>query len=130
MPCTRTSLGTGTKTTEARFAVLVIDMQKGILAETPDANKAVLPKINEVVTKARVAEVPVIWVQDSSYFQPGQDEYEVGEELDPRPEDIRVDNEVSRLVRRDCAWRGVRTARSSRTRGLWRAHGLLLTHHV
>lgn len=74
----------------ARFAVLVIDMQKGILAETPEANKAVLPKINEVVAKARVAGVPVIWVQDSSYFQPGQEEYEVGEELDPRPEDIRV----------------------------------------
>lgn len=78
------------ETTQARSAVIVIDMQNGVLADCTGVD-AVVPKINAVVDKARQAGVPVIWMQDSSYFQPGDQEYEVSSALTPRPEDPRID---------------------------------------
>ena len=53
----------------ARYAVLVIDMQNGVLSDCTGVD-TVVPKINAVVDKAREADIPVIWVQDSSYLQP------------------------------------------------------------
>ena len=74
----------------ARYAVLVIDMQNGVLSDCTGVD-TVVPKINAVVDKAREADIPVIWVQDSSYLQPGENEYEITPALNPQPEDRRID---------------------------------------
>ncbi|EPH40770.1 isochorismatase family protein [Streptomyces aurantiacus] len=66
-------------------AVLVIDMQNGVVAEA-HARDAVVANIAAVVDKARAADVPVVWVQHSD---------------DELPRDSESWRYVPELVRRD-----------------------------
>ena len=62
-------------------ALLVIDVQKGVVAETHQRDE-VVGNIRDVVDKARAANVPVIWVQHSSDNLPvGSEEWQYVEEL-------------------------------------------------
>lgn len=85
-------------------ALLVIDVQNGVVAGAHERD-AVIANINTLVGKARVEDVPVIWVQHSD-------------------EDLERDSEpwryVPELVRRDAEPSSTRpTATRSRT-PLWR----------
>ena len=46
-------------------ALLVIDVQNGVMAGAPNREK-VIANINQLVDRARAAEVPVVWVQHTS----------------------------------------------------------------
>ena len=62
-------------------ALLVIDVQKGVVADAHQRDE-VIGNISEVVAKARAADVPVIWVQHSSDNLPmGSDEWQYVDEL-------------------------------------------------
>lgn len=62
-------------------ALLVIDMQKGVLAQAHDVDR-VVGNINTLVDKARAEGVPVVWVQHSDEELPeGSDEWEYIPEL-------------------------------------------------
>jgi nicotinamidase-related amidase len=54
-------------------ALLVIDVQNGVMAGTP-RRESVIANINTLVARARAAGVPVIWVQDSLGGMPHDDE--------------------------------------------------------
>jgi nicotinamidase-related amidase len=56
-----------------RAALLVVDVQNGVMTGTPRRD-AVIANINALVGKARAAGVPVIWVQDSLGGMPHDDE--------------------------------------------------------
>ena len=72
-------------------AVLVIDVQNGVVAGNHDRD-SVVANINTVVGKARAAGVPVVWIQDCA--EPdrtaGSEAWEIVPELDPRPEEPNV----------------------------------------
>jgi len=72
-------------------AVLVIDVQNGVVAGNHDRD-AVVANINTVVGKARAAGVPVVWIQDCA--EPdrtaGSEAWKIVPELDPRPEEPNV----------------------------------------
>jgi nicotinamidase-related amidase len=62
-------------------AVLVIDVQNGVVAEAYERD-AVVANMSAVVEKARAAEVPVIWVQHSSeHLQEGSESWQIVPEL-------------------------------------------------
>ncbi len=62
-------------------ALLVIDVQKGVVADAHQRDE-VVGNIRDVVDKARAANVPVIWVQHSSDNLPvGSEEWQYVEEL-------------------------------------------------
>ena len=54
-------------------ALLVIDVQNGVMTGTPGRD-TVIANINALVARARAAGVPVIWVQDSLDGMPHDDE--------------------------------------------------------
>ncbi|MEU6553210.1 cysteine hydrolase family protein [Streptomyces sp. NPDC046915] len=62
-------------------ALLVIDVQNGVMAGTPRRD-AVIANINTLVDKARAKGVPVIWVQHSDeHLERGSDSWEYVAEL-------------------------------------------------
>ena len=62
-------------------ALLVIDMQKGIVGGAHEVDR-VVANINTLVDKARSEDVPVIWVQHSSdELEQGSDEWQYVPEL-------------------------------------------------
>jgi len=62
-------------------ALLVIDMQRGVVADAFDVD-AVVENINTLVGRARSASVPVIWIQHSSDELPeGSEQWEYIDEL-------------------------------------------------
>jgi nicotinamidase-related amidase len=62
-------------------ALLVIDVQKGVVADTHRRDE-VVGNIKDVVDKARAADVPVIWVQHSGDNLPvGSEEWQYVDEL-------------------------------------------------
>ncbi|WP_431277101.1 isochorismatase family protein [Leifsonia poae] len=64
-------------------AVLVIDVQNGIVAETYERD-AVVANIDSLVDKAREASVPVVWVRHSSdEIVKGSEGWEIVAELSP-----------------------------------------------
>lgn len=64
-------------------ALLVIDMQKGVLAEAHDVDR-VVGNINTLVDKARAEGVPVVWIQHSDEeLSEGSEEWEFVPELQP-----------------------------------------------
>ncbi len=68
-------------------ALVVIDMQRGVLADGHDVDH-VVGNINALIDKARTEEVPVIWVQHADEgMQQGTDEWEYIPEL------VRLDGE-------------------------------------
>ncbi|MFF4401824.1 cysteine hydrolase family protein [Streptomyces sp. NPDC001480] len=65
-------------------ALLVIDVQNGVLAGAPRRD-AVIANINTLVDKARAEDVPVIWVQHSDeHLERGSDSWEYVAELTRR----------------------------------------------
>jgi nicotinamidase-related amidase len=64
-------------------AVLVIDVQNGVVGEAYDRD-TVVANVGTVVDKARAAEVPVVWVQHSSdNLAQGSEQWEIVPELSP-----------------------------------------------
>jgi nicotinamidase-related amidase len=62
-------------------ALVVIDVQKGVVAEAHDRD-GVIANIDAVVTKARDADVPVIWVQHADdQLVEGSDDWQYVDEL-------------------------------------------------
>jgi nicotinamidase-related amidase len=65
-------------------ALLVIDMQNGVVAGTHDRD-AVVANVGRLVEKARAERVPVIWVQQSDeQLAKGSQEWRIIPELTPR----------------------------------------------
>jgi nicotinamidase-related amidase len=54
-------------------ALLIVDVQNGVVAGTPNRDK-VVANIAALVDRARAASVPVVWVQDSLDGMPHDDE--------------------------------------------------------
>ena len=64
-------------------ALLVIDVQNGVVGEAHDRD-AVVANVGTVVDKARAAEVPVVWVQHySDNLAQGSEQWEIVPELSP-----------------------------------------------
>lgn len=68
-------------------ALLVIDVQNDVVAAAHDRD-AVVARIDDLVQRARSADVPVVWVQDSladgGQSSVGTDGWRIVPELDPR----------------------------------------------
>jgi isochorismate hydrolase len=65
-----------------RTALLVVDVQSGVVAEAHDRD-AVVGRIATLVERARTAEVPVVWVQHSDEgLAEGSDPWQLVPELD------------------------------------------------
>jgi nicotinamidase-related amidase len=69
-------------------ALLIIDVQNGVVAGTPRRDE-VIANINTLIGKARAADVPVVWIQDEGEGRtPGSEAWELVPELkrlDPEP---------------------------------------------
>ena len=64
-------------------ALLVVDVQKGVVEGTPERDN-VVANINSLVEKARDQQVPVVWVQHSDEgLAKGSDEWRIVPELSP-----------------------------------------------
>ncbi len=64
-------------------ALLVIDVQNGVVGGTPRRSE-VVANVGSLVEKARREEVPVVWVQHSDeYLARGSDEWQIVPELSP-----------------------------------------------
>ena len=64
-------------------ALLVIDVQKGVVAEAYERD-AVVANVGSLVEKARQEEVPVVWVQhNDDNLARGSDEWKIVAELSP-----------------------------------------------
>jgi nicotinamidase-related amidase len=64
-------------------ALLVIDVQNGVVAETWERD-AVVANVGTLVEKARRAHVPVVWIQDAGGDrEPGSDAWQIVPELSP-----------------------------------------------
>ncbi|HZQ82429.1 MAG TPA: cysteine hydrolase family protein [Gaiellaceae bacterium] len=72
-------------------ALVVIDVQNGVVAGACERDK-VVANINDLVDKAREADVSVIWVQhrDDGGLAEGSDNWKIVPELDPREEEPLV----------------------------------------
>src|SRR6266850_8610304 len=64
-------------------ALLVIDVQNGVVEGAPERN-AVVANVGSLVEKARQEQVPVVWVQHSDEgLAKGSDEWRIVPELSP-----------------------------------------------
>jgi nicotinamidase-related amidase len=74
-------------------ALIVVDVQNKVVEDTHDRD-AVVARIAGVVARARDAEVPVVWVQqtDDSLAE-GSEAWEIVPELSPRDDEARVHKE-------------------------------------
>lgn len=70
-------------------ALVVVDMQVGVMAECVDA-EATLARAQRAVERARAAGVPVIWVQDVQDFVRHSPDWELSSPLDPQPGETRI----------------------------------------
>lgn len=74
-------------------AVLVIDVQNGVVANGHNRDQ-VVANINEVVTKARAADVPVVWIQhDAEDLPKGSDNWQIVPELEPKDDEPKVEKQ-------------------------------------
>ncbi len=74
-------------------AVLVIDVQNGVVANGHNRDE-VVSNINDVVTKARAAEVPVVWIQhDAEDLPKGSDNWQIVPELTPIDDEVKVEKQ-------------------------------------
>lgn len=72
-----------TLTDRPNTAVLVIDVQNGVVAETLGRDQ-VIANINTLIGKARTEKVPVVWIQHSAEDLPkGSDSWQLVPELAP-----------------------------------------------
>jgi nicotinamidase-related amidase len=64
-------------------ALLVVDVQNGVVEGTPERDN-VVANVGSLVEKAREEQVPVVWVQhNDDGLQKGSDEWRIVPELDP-----------------------------------------------
>ena len=64
-------------------ALLVVDVQKGVVEGTPERD-TVVANVGSLVEKARREEVPVVWVQHSDNdLERGSDDWQIVPELNP-----------------------------------------------
>src|SRR5256714_6330592 len=64
-------------------ALLVVDVQNGVVAGTPERD-AVVANVGSLVEKARQERVPVVWVQHSDeHLARGSDDWRIVPELAP-----------------------------------------------
>lgn len=64
-------------------ALLVVDVQQGVVEGTPERDN-VVANVNSLVEKARQEQIPVVWVQHSDDGLPkGSDEWRIVPELSP-----------------------------------------------
>jgi nicotinamidase-related amidase len=71
-------------------ALLVIDVQKDVVANALKTTE-VVANINALVSSARQANVPVIWVQHSDdYLVKGSTDWEIVDELIPLPSEAKI----------------------------------------
>jgi nicotinamidase-related amidase len=74
-------------------AVLVIDVQNGVVANGHNRDD-VVANINEVVTKARAADVPVVWIQhDAEDLPKGSENWQIVPELTPNEDEPRIEKQ-------------------------------------
>src|SRR4051794_34082350 len=74
-------------------ALLVVDVQNGVVAEAHDRD-AVVANIGSLVEKARAAAVPVVWVQQTGgNLARGSDVWEIVSELEPEDGEPRVEKQ-------------------------------------
>ena len=72
-------------------AVLIVDVQKGVVEDAHDRD-AVVANIGSPVEKARREGVPVVWVQDSGgSIVRGSDAWQIVPELDPSDAEPHID---------------------------------------
>jgi nicotinamidase-related amidase len=73
------------KTTEKTTAFLVVDLQKGVLADDGTWDPAgVVSRVAGLVDRARAAEVPVVWVQHNSReLVAGEEPWQLADGLSP-----------------------------------------------
>jgi nicotinamidase-related amidase len=70
-------------------ALLVIDMQVGVMAGCIDAEGTVA-RAQAMVERARAAGVPVVWVQDEQDFPRHSPDWELAPPLAARPGETRI----------------------------------------
>jgi len=71
-------------------ALMVIDVQQEVVAHAL-AVEQVIDNINSLIRKARLHNVPIIWVQHSdSYLLKNSSEWEIVPELEPLAGDVRI----------------------------------------
>ncbi|WP_273653701.1 isochorismatase family protein [Cellulomonas fimi] len=75
--------------TTPRTAVLVVDLQVGVVGDCVDVD-GVLARTVTLVDRARAAGVPVVWVQDEQDFPRGSAGWELHPALAPVPGEARV----------------------------------------
>jgi nicotinamidase-related amidase len=74
-------------------AVLVIDVQNGVVANGHNRDE-IVSNINDVVAKARAAEVPVVWIQhDSEDLPKGSETWQIVPELAPIEGEVKVEKQ-------------------------------------
>ena len=72
-------------------ALLIVDVQNGVV-EGATERDAVVANVGSLVEKARQAQVPVVWVQDSGgHIVKGSDAWQIVPELDPAADEPRID---------------------------------------
>jgi nicotinamidase-related amidase len=72
-------------------ALLVLDVQNGVV-QAAHKRDAVVTNVEQLVDRARQAEVPVIWVQhDDEQLAKGSDEWQIVSELTPDDREPRVE---------------------------------------
>jgi nicotinamidase-related amidase len=72
-------------------ALLVIDVQNGVVAAAHERD-AVVANVEQLVERARHADVPVVWVQhDDEEMAKGSDEWQIVSELKPDGGEPRVE---------------------------------------
>jgi nicotinamidase-related amidase len=97
MPCTSVSVAASrltamsTYTDRPHSALLVIDMQNGVVARSINRD-AVVATISGLVDRARAEDVPVVWVQhsDDEALTQGSDAWQYVEELQPQADEALV----------------------------------------
>jgi nicotinamidase-related amidase len=63
-------------------ALLVVDVQKGVVADAHNRD-AVVANVSRLVDQARAQHVAIVWVQDSLEGSTGSDEWQIVPELSP-----------------------------------------------
>ncbi|KTR54405.1 cysteine hydrolase family protein [Curtobacterium oceanosedimentum] len=73
-------------------AILVIDLQRGVVRDCFDAD-GVLTRTARLVDRARASGVPVVWVLDHGDFTEGSPDWELAAPLERRPDEPLVRKE-------------------------------------
>jgi nicotinamidase-related amidase len=74
-------------------ALLVVDAQRQVMSDVHDRDR-VVANVGRLVSSAREAQVPVVWVQDSLDGESrGSEKWQIVPELEPRDDEPRVEKD-------------------------------------